>query len=465
MTDEPLYYLEIAEAAARIEKKALSPIELTRAVLDRIDEKDGEVKAFVTLLRDQALSDAEAAEKRVQAGEYRGPLDGIPIAIKDLYNTAGVRTTSCSKVRESFVPDQDATTVAKLRAAGVVILGKVATHEFAFGFDAPPAGNPWNTDHTPSGSSGGSCAALAAGFCLGATGSDTGGSIRAPAAACGVSGIKPTYGRASKHGVAVLSWSLDHTGPLTRSARDLALMLNVMAGHDPLDQTTIDVPVPDYSAALNGDIAGVRIGVPQNYFFEQVNPAVEGIVRAAISQLESQGAQLLDVTIENLDNLVESFLSIVQPEAAAYHLETFKTHAGAYNDDVRLLLEQGQLILATTYVNALRSRAVIRDSFREAFADIDVMVTPGLPVTAPRKDQETYSWPEGEELVFRAHARFNCPFNLSGLPGATVPCGFAPDGLPVGIQIVGKPFEEGMVLRVADAYQQATDWHRRRPSL
>ncbi len=465
MTEEPLYYLEIAEAAERIRNKTLSPVELTRAVLARIDEKDGRIKAFVTLLRDQALSDAAEAEKRVQAGDYRGPLDGIPIVIKDLYDTAGVRTTSCSKVRENFVPDQDATTVAKLRAAGAVILGKVATHEFAFGFDAPPAGNPWNIDHTPSGSSGGSAASLAAGFCLGATGSDTGGSIRAPAAACGVSGIKPTYGRASKHGVAVLSWSLDHTGPLTRSAWDLALMLEVMAGHDPLDPTTIDVPVPNYSTALDGNIAGVRVGVPQNYFFEQVDPAVGEIVRAAIGQLESQGAQLVDVTIGDLDHLVESFLSIVQPEAAAYHLETFKTHSGEYNDDVRLLLEQGQLILATTYVNALRSRAVIQDSFHKAFADIDVLVTPGLPVTAPRKDQETYTWPDGEELVFRAHARFNCPFNLSGLPGATVPCGFAPDGLPVGIQIVGKPFDEGMVLRVADAYQRETDWHKRRPSL
>jgi aspartyl-tRNA(Asn)/glutamyl-tRNA(Gln) amidotransferase subunit A len=465
MTDEPLYYLGIAEAAARIENKTLTSVDLTSAVLDRIDEKDGKIRAFVTLLRNQALSDAEAADKRVQAGTYRGPLDGIPIAIKDLYDTAGVRTTSCSKVRENFVPDQDATTVAKLRAAGAVILGKVATHEFAFGFDAPPAGNPWNTDHTPSGSSGGSGAALAAGFCLGATGSDTGGSIRAPAAACGISGIKPSYGRASKHGVAVLSWSLDHTGPMTRSARDLALMLNVMAGPDPLDPTTIDVPVPDYSAALNGDITGVRVGVPRNYFFEQVNPAVEENVKAAINQLEAQGARLVDVPIGGLENLVENFLSIVQSEAATYHLETFKNDPSAYNDDVRFLLEQGQLILATTYVNALRSRAAIRDSFRKAFTDIDVMVTPGLPVTAPRKDQETYSWPDEEELVFRAHARFNCPFNLSGLPGATVPCGFAPDGLPVGIQIVGKPFEEGMVLRVADAYQQATDWHKRRPSL
>ena len=465
MTDATLGYLEISEASDRIRSGALSPVELVRAALERIDALDHAIKAFVTRLDDQALADARAAEQRVREGDYRGPLDGIPIVIKDLYDTKGVRTTSCSKVRESYVPESDATTVARLRAAGAVILGKVTTHEFAFGFDAPPTANPWNTQHAPSGSSGGTGAALAAGFCLGGTGSDTGGSIRAPAAACGVSGIKPTYGRVSKHGVAVLSWSLDHTGPMARSARDLAIMLNVMAGRDPLDPTTIDVPVEDYAAALTGDVAGIRIGVPRNYFFDQVEPAVEAAVRDAIRQLESLNAGLVEVTIPNLEHLIETFLTIVQSEAAAYHLDGFKENAAKYNDDVRLLLEQGQLILATSYVNALRSRAFIRDGIRRAFDEIDVLVTPGLPVTAIRRDTDVYRWPDGEELLFRAHARFNCPFNLAGLPGTTIPCGLSPDGLPVGLQIVGKPFEEAMSLRVADAYQRATDWHKRRPPI
>ena len=465
MTDATLGYLEISEASDRIRSGALSPVELTGAALERIDAKDHAIKAFVTRLDDQALADARAAEKRVSDGGYRGPLDGIPIVIKDLYDTKGVRTTSCSKVRESYVPESDATTVARLRTAGAVILGKVTTHEFAFGFDAPPTANPWNTEHAPSGSSGGTGAALAAGFCLGGTGSDTGGSIRAPAAACGVSGIKPTYGRVSKHGVAVLSWSLDHTGPMARSARDLAIMLNVMAGPDPLDPTTIDVPVEDYAAALTGDISGVRVGVPRNYFFDQVEPAVEGAVRDAIRQLESLNAELVEVTIPNLEHLIETFLTIVQSEAAAYHLDGFKGNAAKYNDDVRLLLEQGQLILATSYVNALRSRAFVRDGIRQAFDEIDVLVTPGLPVTAIRRDTDVYRWSDGDELLFRAHARFNCPFNLAGLPGTTIPCGLSPEGLPVGLQIVGRPFEEAMSLRVADAYQRATDWHKRRPPI
>ena len=465
MTDEPLSYLEISDACGLIQRQELSPVELVRAALDRIDAKDDAIKAFVTRLDDQALVDARAAEKRARDGDYRGSLDGIPIVIKDLYNTKGVRTTSCSRVRESFVPESDATTVARLRAAGAVILGKVTTHEFAFGFDAPPTANPWNTEHAPSGSSGGTGAALAAGFCLGGTGSDTGGSIRAPAAACGVSGIKPTYGRISKHGVAVLSWSLDHTGPMARSARDLAVMLNVMAGPDPLDPTTIDIPVEDYAAALTGDIAGIRIGVPRNFFFDQVEPAVETAVRDAIAELESLNAEVVEVTVPNLEHLIETFLTIVQSEAATYHLDGFKENAGKYNDDVRLLLEQGQLLLATSYVNALRSRAFIRDGIRQAFENIDVLVTPGLPVTAIRRDTDSYHWPTGDEPLFRAHARFNCPFNLAGLPGTTIPCGLAPNGLPVGIQIVGKPFEEAMSLRVADAFQRVTDWHKKRPPI
>jgi aspartyl-tRNA(Asn)/glutamyl-tRNA(Gln) amidotransferase subunit A len=463
MTTEALHYLDISEAAERIKAGSLSPVELTAAVLERIAAKDGEIKAYVTVLEDDALAAAKEADRRIKRDGPRSPLDGIPLAIKDIYDTAGVRTTSCSKVRADYVPGEDATTVAKLRAAGGIVLGKVTTHEFAFGFDAPPTGNPWNTAHTPSGSSGGSGAALASGMCLGATGSDTGGSIRAPAAACGVSGIKPSYGRVSKHGVAVLSWTLDHAGPLARSARDLAHMLQAMAGYDPRDPTTIDAAVPDYAAALSGDVSDVRIGVPRNHFFETVHPDVDGAVRAAIDALARLGARPVEVEIPNLDDVLETFFSIVQPEAAAYHLETFKTRAADYADDVRMLLEQGQLILATTYVQALRARASVRDGIRRSFETVDVLVTPGLPVTAPRKDQATYPWDGWEEPVFRAHARFNCPFNLAGLPGATIPCGIASDGLPVGMQIVGKPFDEATVLRVADAYQGATDWHRRRP--
>lgn len=463
--NDELHYLDIADASSRFRDGSLSPVTLTEALLERIDKLDDRLNVFVTLLREEALEGAKAAEKGLKSGEDLGPLHGIPLGIKDLYDTLGVRTTSGSKVRADYVPDEDATTVAKLRAAGGIILGKVATHEFAFGFDAPPARNPWNTEHTPSGSSGGSGSGLGAGFFPGATGSDTGGSIRAPAAVNGISGIKPTFGRVSKHGVAVLSWSLDHTGPMARSARDLALMLQVMAGPDAKDPTTIDEPVPDYSAALTGSVDGLTLAVPKNYFFDDVVPEIENAVRVAIEVLGKSGAKIVEVTIPDIEHLLENFFSIVVPEAAAYHIRTFQERPDDYNDDVRELLEQGNIVFATTYINALRSRNFIRNGFRKAFEGIDAMLVPGLPVTAPKVGQSAYDWGSWQEPVFRAHARFNCPFNLCGLPAATVPCGFADDGLPVGLQVVGKPFDEATVLRIADVFQRKTDWHLQRPTL
>lgn len=438
---------------------------LTEALLERIDALDERLQVFVTLTRDAALEEARAAERALKSGNDLGPLHGIPLGIKDLYDTKDVLTTSCSRVRESYVPAEDATTVAKLRAAGGIVLGKVANHEFAFGFDSPPARNPWNIEHTPSGSSGGSGSGLGAGFFPAATGSDTGGSIRAPAAANGISGIKPTFGRVSKHGVAVLSWTLDHAGPMARSARDLALMLKVMAGPDLKDPTTIDEPVPDYSAALTGSVKGLKLGVPKNYFFEHVIPEVESSVRAAIDVLGKAGAEIVEVTIPDIEYLLENFFSIVVPEAAAYHIRTFQERPEAYNDDVRELLEQGNIVFATTYINAQRSRNAIRNGFRKAFDGIDALVVPGLPVTAPKVGQTAYDWGSWQEPIFRAHARFNCPFNLCGLPAATVPCGFANDGLPIGVQIAGRPFDEATVLRIADTYQRHTDWHLRHPDL
>ena len=463
--DSPLHYLEIATAAKRIRSGTLSPVDLTQAILDRIEAIDDTIRSYVTVTREEAIASAKKSALRIRAGDYLGPLDGIPLAIKDLYNTAGVLTTSCSKVREHYIPSTDATTVARLRAMGAVILGKVSTHEFAFGFDAPPTRNPWNTAHTPSGSSGGSGAALAAGLCLGATGTDTGGSIRAPAAANGISGIKPTYGRVSKHGIAVLSWTLDHAGPMARSARDLAILLQVMAGHDALDPTTTTDAVPDYLEALTGKIDDLVIGIPRNFFFDTIEPSIEASVRAAIDQLGKASAKVIDVEIQGLEHVLESFFSIVMPEAAAYHFKTFRENPELYNEDVQQLLECGNLALATTYIHAQRARSVVVNGFRRAFEKADVLVVPGLPVTAPQVGQAAYDWNGAMEPVFRAHARYNCPLNLTGLPAATVPCGFAADKLPVGLQIIGKPFDEATVLRVADAFQQLTDWHKMRPPI
>ena len=461
-----LHYLTIAEAAPLLARKAISPVELTQAVLERIEAFDDRLNAYVTLLADTALEAAKRAEKDIQRGNYLGPLHGIPMAIKDLYDTAGIVTASGSKIRSDYVPKADSTVVRRLREAGAIVLGKVRTHEFAFGFDAPPTRNPWNLDCTPSGSSGGSGAALAAGLCLGATGSDTGGSIRAPGAVNGIAGIKPTYGRVSKRGIAVLSWSLDHAGPMARSTEDLALMLRAMAGHDPDDPTTADIPVPDYTAALGEGIKGLRIGVPQNYFFEEVQPSVKSAVTAAIATLESVGAKIVDIKLEHFgDDVLPTFFSIVMPEAATFHQKTFRERGHEYGADVRELLETGELCLATTYIAAQRNRSAIKASLEAALAKVDVLLTPTLPVTAARVGQQTYRWKSREEPVFAACARFLAPFNLAGLPAISIPCGFSEDGMPIGLQLAGKPFAEATVLNAANAFEKATKWHLMHPKL
>lgn len=465
-TQTELHYLTIAEAAQLLGRKTISPVELTRAVLDRIEAVDGRLKTYVTLLADEALSAAKHAEKDIRSGHYLGPLHGIPMAIKDLYDTAGITTASGSKIRSGYVPNSDSTVVRKLREAGAIVLGKVTTHEFAFGFDAPPTRNPWNLDCTPSGSSGGSGSALSAGLCLGATGSDTGGSIRAPGAVNGIAGIKPTYGRVSKHGIAVLSWSLDTAGPMARSTEDLALMLRAIAGNDPNDPTTADIPVPDYAAALEGDIKGLKIGVPQNYFFDDVQPAVKSAVTEAIATLENLGGKIVEIKLEHFgDDVLPTFFSIVMPEAATYHQKTFRERGREYGADVRELLETGELCLATTYIAAQRNRSAIKASLAAALDMTDVLLTPTLPVTAARVGQQTYQWRNREEPVFAACARFLCPFNLAGLPAITIPCGFSEDEMPIGLQLAGKPFDEVTVLRIANAFEKATKWHQRRPKL
>jgi aspartyl-tRNA(Asn)/glutamyl-tRNA(Gln) amidotransferase subunit A len=457
--------LDIAAIGARIANGSVSPVDLTEMMLARISNIDPKLRSYVTVLKDDALRSAAAAEKEIASGKYRGPLHGIPIAIKDIYDTKGVKTTAGSRVRENYIPDKDATVVRKFREAGAVILGKVTTHEFAFGFDSRPTKNAWNLDHIPSGSSGGSGAAIAAGLCFAATGSDTGGSIRAPAAANGVAGIKPTYGRVSKAGVAVLSWSLDHAGPMARTVRDLAVLLNIMAGQDICDPHTKDVAVPDYTAALTGDIRGVRLGVPTNYFFEDVQPDVADAVVKAVEHLESLGAKAIPVGICDLDGVLDCMLAITMSEASAYHQTSLRSTPELFTDETRLLLETGEMIPATSYINAQRARTAVKAAFRQALRDVDVLVTPTQPSTALRIRQLVSRIGSREESVFGVSARFCAPFNICGLPSASVPCGISADELPVGLQIVGKPFDEATVLRVADAYERHTQWHLKYPPI
>jgi aspartyl-tRNA(Asn)/glutamyl-tRNA(Gln) amidotransferase subunit A len=457
--------LSIAEAAAGISDNSLSSTALTQMMLDRIATIDPELKSYVNVLHDDALHAADVADKEIAAGRRRGPLHGIPIAIKDIFDTRGVRTTAGSRVRENYIPDEDCTVVRKLREAGAVLLGKVTTHEFAFGFDSHPTKNPWNLIHIPSGSSGGSGAAVAAGLCFAATGSDTGGSIRAPAAANGIAGIKPTYGRVSKAGVAVLSWSLDHAGPLARTVHDLAILLNIMAGQDLRDPHTKDVPVPDYVASLTGDIRGMRLGVPTNYFTDDVDPAVAKTVERAIQELASLGAMIVPVEIAELDGVLDCMLAIAMSEASTYHQSTLRATPDLFGDETRLLLEAGAMTLATTYINAQRARFAIKTAFRAAFRDVDVILTPTQPTTALKIGQSMSTIGSREESVFAVSARFCAPMNLCGLPAASLPCGFSPGLLPIGLQIIGKPFDEATVLRVADAFQRNTEWHRKYPPI
>jgi aspartyl-tRNA(Asn)/glutamyl-tRNA(Gln) amidotransferase subunit A len=466
MTDvSDCWKLDIAAVARGISTKSLSAVALTEMMLDRVGRIDRNLLSYVTVLREDAIRSARQAEKEIADGHYRGALHGIPIAIKDIYDTKGVRTTACSKVRENHVPAEDSTVVRKFREAGAVILGKVSTHEFAFGFDSHPTKNAWNSNHIPSGSSGGSGAAIAAGLCFAATGSDTGGSIRAPAAANGIAGIKPTYGRVSKSGVAVLSWSLDHAGPMARTVCDLAILLGVMAGPDPLDPHTKDVAVPNYVDALSGDIRGIRLGIPSNYFFDDVEPFVADAVRTAIASLEALGAKAVPIFIPDLDGVLDCMLAIAMSEASAYHQQALRTTPELFSDETRLLLEAGEMTLATTYINAQRSRFAIKNALKQAMKNVDVLVTPTQPTTALKIGQTTSRIGSREESVFGVSARFCAPFNISGLPAISVPCGFSPEKMPIGMQVVGKPFDEPTVLRIADAFERNTQWHLKYPAI
>src|SRR4051812_40524060 len=354
------YELSLSPAADEIAARRLSPVELTESVLDRIEATEPALGAFACVTADQARKAAAQAEQEIAAGRYLGPLHGIPLGVKDLYDTAGVPATSSSKVRADHVPDTDAVAVERLLAAGMVMVGKTHTHEFAYGGITPTTRNPWDTGRIPGGSSGGSGAAVAAGACMVGLGSDTAGSIRIPSSLCGTVGLKPTYGRASRRGVASLSWSLDHVGPLTRNVRDCALVLNAIAGFDRLDPATVDVPVPDYTTALGEGIAGLRVGVPTNYFFDHVHEDVAAAVRTALGVLEGLGAELREVAIPYADQILAAEWGILLPEASAYHQEMLRSSGDLYTDDVRLFLEVGELVLATDYIKALRVRTLMQ---------------------------------------------------------------------------------------------------------
>ena len=456
---DAIAYATIRELGARYRKRELSPVEVARALLARIEKLDPALHAFVTLTPDRALADARAAEDALRRGDER-PLLGIPVGHKDIYLTKGIRTTGGSALFADWVPDSDSTVGRRWQDAGTVLLGKLITHEFAFGLQFPghrfqPARNPWNLEHIPGGSSSGSGAALAAGLLHGATGSDTGGSIRGPAAFCGITGLKPTYGRVSRAGVMTLSWTLDHTGPMARAVEDCAYLLQAIAGHDAADPASSTRPVDDYVGALDGNVRGLRIGVPRNYFFEDADTDNVRAFEDALGTLRKLGADVRDLQIPAF-NLSRSFMLIMLSEAFAYHEQDLRLHPELYGEMLRERLLTGALVTGPEYVQAQRVRMQICADVAEVMKTVDVLATPTTPKTAP-----TFKTMYDPELAF---PRTNMPpFNLTGQPTLALPCGLSASGLPLSLQLSGRAFEEATVLRLGHAYQRATDWHTRRP--
>jgi aspartyl-tRNA(Asn)/glutamyl-tRNA(Gln) amidotransferase subunit A len=462
MSDARLPFETITSLAPRLRKKEISPVELTDAVLDRVAAVDGKVKAYITVMHDEARAAAKAAESAIVAGNYLGPLHGIPVAVKDLYYTRGVKTTAGSKILASFVPDYDAAVVERLKHAGAIIIGKANTHEFAMNTWTPPTRNPWDLDRIPGGSSGGSGAALATGECIAATGTDTGGSIRIPASFCGVVGLKPTFGRVSRHGVIPLAWTADHAGPMTKTVEDAAAMLRVMAGYDPRDPATIDVPVPNYTRAVGRDIKGLRVGLPTNYFFDGLDKEVDETVRKAIKALEGLGASVNDVSFPRISSLPIVHACIVLTEAATYHEKWLRTRSDDYAPDVRVPLEWGKLFMGIDYVQAQRGRELIRQDFANVLSQVDVIAAPTVPIAAPKVGEDPVTIGTAKELVISATIRLNRPSNHTGLPAISVPCGFTTGGLPVGLQLIGRAFDEATLFRVAHAYEATSPWRQKR---
>jgi aspartyl-tRNA(Asn)/glutamyl-tRNA(Gln) amidotransferase subunit A len=458
-------YLTIAEAARLIEKRELSPVELVDSRLDRIARLDGRLNSFIRVLADEARGAARAAEAEIAAGRYRGPLHGIPIGLKDIYETAGVATTGHSKVMQDHVPKADAFSVARLRAAGAIVMGKLATHEFAFGgpsFDLPwpPARNPWDTSRFTGGSSSGTGASVAAGLVLGGTGSDTGGSIRGPAAYCGLAGIKPTYGLISRMGILPLAFSLDHAGPLAWTAEDCAILLQAMAGHDPTDPASANRPIPDYRAALHGGARGLRIGLVRHFYERDnaVNAATREAIAAAAQTLETLGCSVREVTLSPLADWAACGGTILNAEAYAVHEANLRTRFTDYGEIFRDRLVLAGLITGADYVQALRRRRELVDELDRAMVDLDLVMTAAAPSEAPPIDAVG-------KFAIMERPSLTMPFNVTGSPAMSVCCGFSDAGLPLSFQIVGKRFADAIVLRLAHAYEEATPWRGRRPAL
>jgi aspartyl-tRNA(Asn)/glutamyl-tRNA(Gln) amidotransferase subunit A len=461
--------LSISEASRLIGRKELAPTELLEAHLARIDKTNGKLNAFVTVMREEAVDTARLAEAEIQNGNHRGPLHGIPIALKDLFNTKGVRTAAGSLVMGDFVPDTDSTVAQRLSEAGAVITGKLQMDEFAMGATSVnphdgPTRNPWDLERITGGSSGGSATAVAARLCMGAMGSDTGGSIRVPAMFCGIVGLKPTFGLVSRFGVLPVSWSLDTVGPMTRTVQDAALMLNAITGHDPRDLSTSRRPIEDFTATLDNGVKGIRVGVLEEAFSAVIEPEVGEILRTAVTVLEDLGAWVDDASISLIERTELSGV-IMLAEYAAVHFETYRCHANEIGDQARGTIEDGLLVSGVDYVNAHRERARFNRQFAKVWDRFDVLVGPTERITAPTIEDASHREAYGSASRYPTLSSLVAPFNTTGSPSLTVPCGFTSAGMPVGMQVVAQAFEDATVLRIAQAYENATKWHTWRPPI
>lgn len=452
MDEHELCLLSLEDVAAEIREKRISPVDVTQALLGRIERFDAQLNSYMIVMREDALAAARRAEQEIARGEYRGALHGVPVGVKDLFATRGVRTTAGTKVLADWVPDYDATAVTKLRGAGAIIVGKLGMHEAAYGTTSDnmhygAIRNPWDLAHVPGGSSGGSGAATAAGLAYATLGSDTGGSIRMPAAACGVVGFMPTYGRASLYGAIPLSWTLDHAGPLTRTVRDAAIVMQAISGHDPLDPGTAEVPVPEMLDGIERGAAGLRVGVPKQFFWDDLDPEVESAVRKAIAVLGAAGASVSECDFPHVQAYRAAMAPIMLAEASAYHESYFPSRRNEYSEQVAGLLDAGLHITGVQYVQAKRVLQEARAGGADAMLDgVDVWAIPTMPIPPPAIE-------ETRERDYRRMASLTSIADLTGQPAISVPCGLTSTGLPVGISFVARRWDEASALRAARAYE------------
>ena len=468
MADESLHFKTITELAGLIESGQVSPVEATRAQLERIEALDGQLKSYATVMADSAIDQARDAEAEIAGGHYRGPLHGVPIAVKDLCFTRGVRTMGGTRVLDDHVPDFDATVVSRFHAAGAVLLGKLNLTEGAmagYNPDRDVPVNPWDADRWSGASSSGSGVATAAGLCYGSLGSDTGGSIRFPAASCGVVGIKPTWGRVSRYGVLALAESLDHVGPMTRSTADAGIVLQAIAGADPNDPTSLPAPAPDMLEGIDRGVNGLRLGFDERYATDGVDPDLANAVSRSVKLLEELGAQIVEVRLPALEAYLAAWPVLCSAEAALAHAATYPSRRDDYGPWFRGWLDLGASVTGLDYARANNLRAACNGRMRDTLAGVDAFVSPSMPGPAfPVQDMAPFA-PLPEEGLDMSLLRFTAPYDFSGTPTLSVPCGLSSDGLPLSLQFVGKHMQEPLLCRMGHAYEQVTDWHDLHPSV